>query len=432
MDDQPRSAAEEWRRYWPIVLAGFIGISFAAVPLQSIAFFIDPIRDEFGWSRTQVSIGASVFGLFVIPFAPFAGALQDRLGPRRMALIGVCLCIASLISLGFTTGSLNLWIAQWAFYALAELLLKATVWLAIVTSIFVHARGMATALVLCGTAMAQTLVPLLTYALIESLGWRAAYMSLGIGWGGCTLLLVLLFFHERQRSTRKVTAGSASAETAKPELTGLTLREAVRCVTLYRIAVALMISACLSIAVITHKVSILNEMGISRSDAALIAATAGVSSIIGKLLTGWLYDRSESTWIAVSAFGVSTLGFVLLLEPVRSPFLIVFAMILFGVSAGATLQAGMYLTAQYCGQRRFGTIFGAKSSFVALGIGLGPLLSAAIVDTFGTYNPLFLIAVPVSFLAVLLVYRLGPYPDWSRHERHTAAPGSNAPVAEHG
>jgi MFS family permease len=424
-----RSAREEWRENWALILAAFIGISFAAVPLQSMAFFIDPISSEFGWSRTQVSIGASVFGLSVIPFAPFAGAIQDVLGPRRMALVGVLACIVSLVSLGLTTGSTELWIGQWAFYALAELPLKATVWLAIVTSVFVVARGLATAVVLCGTAAAQTIVPLVSYALIEAEGWRAAYVTLGMGWGGATLLLVLLFFKEPR------TDGPAASEYAaeRQRLTGLTIPEALRCVTLYRISIALMISAGVSLAVITHKVSILNDMGISRSSAALIAATAGIASVTGKLTTGWLYDRSDSTWIGVATFACSALGFILLLEPVRSTELIVVAMILSGLSAGGTLQAGMYLTAQYCGQRNFGKIFGAKSSFVALGIGSGPLISGLIFDNFGSYEPLFILAVPLSIICCLLMFRLGPYPGWEQAERPDAVPsivGTGAPVSE--
>ena len=63
----------------------FFGISFAAVPLQSIAFFTEPLQREFGWSHTQVSLGATVFSLSVIPFAPFAGfsAGSGNSAPKR-------------------------------------------------------------------------------------------------------------------------------------------------------------------------------------------------------------------------------------------------------------------------------------------------------------------------------------------------------------
>jgi len=414
MQPAPSTVAEEWKRYWPIVLVGFVGMSFAAVPLQTVAFFLDPVRSEFGWTTTQFSLGATIFGLFVIPLAPFAGALQDKLGPRRMAILGVSLCTAALISLSATTGSLTVWYAQWAFFGMAELPIKATVWLAIVSSMFVRGRGMAIAITLCGTAMSQTVVPLMTFAAIDALGWRVAYAVLGLGWGGTTLLLVLLFFRERVSAIGMDSAPKKAAKAPNPDLPGLTLREALRSAVLYRIAVALMIIACLGLAVVTHKVPILKEMGISRGHAALIAATAGISAIFGKLAYGWIYDRWSSTWIGVSAFALSALGFVLLLEPIRSPALIVGAMILFGVSSGGTLQAGMYLTAQYCGQRNFGAIFGAKSSFVTLGIGMGPLLSSTIVDRTGSYELLLMIAAPAALFAALLVFRLGAYPDWSQ------------------
>jgi len=382
------------------------------LPMQSVAFFIDPVSGEFGWSRTQVSIGATVFGLSVIPFAPFAGAIQDWLGPRRVAIIGAIWCTALMMSLGLTTGSLELWIGQWAVFALGEMLLKPTVWLAVVTSVFLLARGMATAVALAGTAMAQTLAPLLSYYLIEQFEWRAAYMLLGAGWGGATLILVVLFFCEARDRNVQANESRPERKSRNRDLPGLTIREAIRSLRLYRIAIALAVMAAVSIAVITHKVSILGEMGFSRADAAKLAALAGIAGIGGKLICGFLYDRSESTWIGFGAFFLSTLGFTLLIEPVRTPPAVFAAMVLFGLSSGATLQTGMYLTAQYCGQRNFGKIFGAKASITAVGIGTGPVLGGLVQDRFGTYEPLLMLGIPASFLCALLVTGLGPYPNW--------------------
>lgn len=72
------SAKQEWTRYWPLVLAAVVGISFTGIPVHSMAFFIDPLGQQFGWSRAETSIGLSIFALVVIPLAPVAGAILDR------------------------------------------------------------------------------------------------------------------------------------------------------------------------------------------------------------------------------------------------------------------------------------------------------------------------------------------------------------------
>lgn len=421
----PQSVMAEWRAHWAIVLAACLGISFAAVPLQSIAFFAEPLQREFGWSHTLVSMGAAVFSLSVIPFAPFAGAVQDWLGTRRVAIAGVLMCIAAISSLALTTGSQALWVGQWTLLAFAELPLKATVWVGAVSAVFVLGRGLAVGVALCGTALAQTLVPLISFYLIEHLGWRLAYAILGSGWGGGVLVLVLLLFHDPRMKSAAGKVGKA-AEKAEA-LPGLTIPQALRSTQLYRITLALMISGGTSVAVVTNKVSILGELGISRGDAAAMAATAGIAGIVGKLLTGWLYDHAKGSWISAQAFATAVGGFLIYMSA-PSPELLILAQILFGYSGGATLQASMYLLTQYGGFRNFGKIFGVKTSLLAIGMGGGPLLAGMIKDISGSYHALFIVGVVANTISMLLVTGLGPFPDWEARAKREAASAGKHPA----
>jgi predicted MFS family arabinose efflux permease len=405
MQHTQRTAKDEWRAHWPLVLAAVLGLSFSGIPVHTMAFFVDPLGSEFGWTRTQISIGLSIWAIVVIPLAPFAGAAIDRWGPRRVAVIGLFLTALALASLGLTTGSVELWVAQWALYAFFGVTLKVTVWTVAVSSVFQHGRGMALGVTLCGTALAQTIAPLLANWLIDIVGWRAAYFALGAGWGGVSLVFLLLFFYDRQ---------GRSASTKQPALAhpGLSIAEALRSATLYRIAGALLISSVLSIAVITHKVSILNGMGVSRGTAAQIAATAGLAGISGKLLAGWLYDNFKSSWVGSVAFGIPALGFALMLDPIRTPFFIVAGMILLGLGSGATLQASVYLTARHAGLRNYGKIFGAMSSMMSVGIGMGPIVGGLVYDLSGSYAGLIIAGIPLSILCAALVTGFDSRPKW--------------------
>lgn len=414
------TARSEWRAHWPMVMAALIGGSFSAVSVQSMSLFIDPLHDAFSWSRTQITIGLTLFAFITTPLAPFAGALIDRYGPRRIALLGLFLATLIFASFGLTTGSIPVWIAQWSAYAVAAVGLKITVWTAAVSRAFDRARGMALAVTLSGTALSQTIAPLAAYWLIQTAGWRNAYFALAFGWGGLALVLAALFFR-----TDGVSKLAKRDNTPEPPLSiepGLTIAEAVRSVRLYRIALALTIGTILATAIVTHKISILNEMGMSRWVAAQVAATAGIAGICGKLLGGWLCDRTDSRLLGGGSFGITTIGFVLLLEPLRSPTLVVIAMVLLGLGAGASLQAVVYMTSRYAGLRNFGKIFGTVGSATVVGVGLGPLLGSQIVDRFGSYEPLLLLGLPLSLLSALLMTGLGPYPDWSRRGDDSRSP----------
>lgn len=67
------------------------------------------------------------------------------------------------------------------------------VWTTAVTGAFSAGRGLALAVTLCGTAIAQTLSPITAQWLISTRGWRTAYVAMGLGWGSVALRLVLFF-----------------------------------------------------------------------------------------------------------------------------------------------------------------------------------------------------------------------------------------------
>lgn len=402
----------EWHAHWPLVLAAMMGLSFASVAGYSLTVFIQPLADEFGWSRAQLSLGLTIFALFAVPLSPVVGAMIDRWGSRRMAVPGIILSACAFAAFGTANGSFGQWIGLWIAYSFFALAIKTTVWTAAVTSVFHNSRGLALAVTLCGTAVAQTFAPLVSQWLIDGYGWRQAFLWIGAGWGGISLILILLFFfdardHERSRAKLGNLTQSASV------LGGLTLGQAFRTPAILRIALAVFLTTLLGSAITVHKVPILTELGISRDDAVLIAASAGVAGIAGKLITGWLFDRWSSGWIGGLSTGLPAIAFALMVEPLRSPAAIVIGMVLLGYATGAILQVVTYLTGRYGGLRHFGKIFGVMASLLAVGTALGSVAAGLLYDIWGSYVPLLLLGIPVGLAAGLLVSGLGAYPRWN-------------------
>ncbi|MCB2076731.1 MAG: MFS transporter [Novosphingobium sp.] len=404
-----QDARREWIAHWPLVLAAMIGLSFTSVAAASIGLLMTPLADAFAWSRAQISLGLTIYALVAVPLSPFVGALIDRWGPRRLAIPGTILSALCFAAFGLMNGSIAQWLSLWLMYAIVTLAIKATVWTAAVSRAFSAGRGLALALTLSGSAIAMTLVPVLAQWIIDSYGWRQAYYALGLGWGGFVLLWVAMFFRDG-RSGSAIRHAPGNSQVPTVDMPGLELKEALRSIPLVKLAVATVTSITVISAVAIHQIPILTEGGLTREAAAGIAATAGASSIVDKLATGWMMDRWGSLSVAGASVGLPAGAFFLLSQGHGSVSLTTIAIVLLGYGNGAFIQLSAYLTGRYAGLRNFGKIFGVMASLIALGLGLGPLSAGFIFDLYGSYDLLLWSGIPAMLACGILVATLGPFP----------------------
>ena len=406
----PAQAREEWRRRWPLVLAAAVGFSFHSVMTYYTGLFIGPVGDEFGWSRTQVAAGLSLSSVTVTVLSPFFGVLIDRWGTRRLALPGLVLKGGIIAAFGLVSNSVAEWLVLWFIYALTSMAVKSTVWTTAIAGVFSAGRGLALGVVMSGTAMAQIIVPPLGNWLISEFGWRSAFAWMGLGWGGIAFLLCVFFLFDAHDDMRKKQAEGGS--NVKVTLPGLTLAEAWRNTSLWRIAISTFLMMLFTIALIVHQIPIMIEAGVTRTNAAWLASLAGFAGLAGKLITGRLLDSYKPNYVGGVTLGAASLGFILLLEPLRTFELIIVAMLITGYASGTKLQICAYLTARYAGMRFFGTIFSVMASLIALGSGLGPVLGGIAYDFRGDYTYLLIGGIAASLFSAMLIFGLGRYPEW--------------------
>ncbi len=417
-----RTAAEEWKAHWPVVIAACVGFSFMSFMTPALGVFMAPLTAEFGWSRTQLSAGHALCAIIALVVSPFFGALIDRVGTRRVALPGIVLTATAISAFSWANGSFLQWMGLWSVWGLACMLIQATLWSAAVASLFETGRGLALGVTLSGTALAQVIVPPLADWLIQAHGWRAAYVILGAGWGGIALLLSAFFLFDA-RDTRRLSAGKAHAAESETLLPGLTLQQAWRDAQLWRVAASTFLTLTITIAVTVHQFPILVEAGAERASAAWLASMAGVAGVIGKLVTGWLIDRFHARWVGGITLASTAVAYPLLLDSLRAPALIAVAIVISGYAAGTKIQLCGYLTARYAGMRNYGTIFGFMSSMIALASGVGPMLAGFSHDLSGSYAPLLVVGTFMSLVSGALVFSLGRYPVWTPVEDKTVSRG---------
>src|SRR4030066_1175712 len=95
--------------WWIVATSFFIALYVAGIIFYGFTAFFEPLVQEFGWSYTEVSIGASLRGLEVGFLAPMIGFLVDRFGSKKLVLFGVITVGLGLILISQTRSLLTLY-----------------------------------------------------------------------------------------------------------------------------------------------------------------------------------------------------------------------------------------------------------------------------------------------------------------------------------
>lgn len=414
--DTHKSAAAEWRRFGFLPLAAALGYATSVLHVYSLGAFIGPLQQEFGWSRAQASAGLTVSALISAAGCIPVGMLVDRIGPRRVGLIGVIAMCAALACASTATGTPANWLALWGVIAVGTFFVQATVWTSAVASRFEVSRGLAFAITLSGASLSATLYPILATWLIGNYGWRTAYAAMGGIW--VLLVFPILFFlfrgaHDQGRKEQSAAAPSA--------LTGISLAEGLRSAALYKLLMAAGLFSFTVIGVAVHFVPILTDSGATPLSAAGIASLVGIFSIVGRLGTGLLLDKYPAHLVGATAFLIPIVACVLLLTDGTNPMSQAAAAAIFGLTLGSEVDVIAYLAAKHFGLENFGALYGVLQMALAGGTAFGPLAAGAVFDRYQSYSLFLMVTAVLMAASAIALFTLGPV-------RQTAAElGSPAP-----
>jgi MFS family permease len=406
-------ADSEWRNGWPVVLASLAGFTLISFYTFSFGAFIAPIEQEFGWSRAQISIGLSVITISAGVLTPFLGWVVDRLGPRRVALPGAIAYALTYGLLGLTTENIWTWWGIWFLLSFTIIGIKPLVWTTAVASTFQRNRGLALAIALCGGGLASALGPSYSTWAIDTFGWRGAYPFLALSMGTVVIPIVFFGLHSgADKAKRAAKAGVTGASEAQA-LYGLGWKEAMLSWKFVMLATAAFIFTIAAIGIVPNLLPILVSFGFGRTEAAAIAGVAGISSIGGRLVTGYLLDRFNPNLVAAFVVLIPVVSCLLLVGYPGSTVIAIVAVAVVGVALGSEVDVMAFMTARQFGTRSYGTIFGVISGLWAIATGLGPTIANRIYDVTGGYELALELAIPLFVLTSLLMLALGRPPEFN-------------------
>lgn len=402
----------EWRENWPLALASAAGMSLGMLHIYSMGAFIGPIESQFGWGRGEIAAGLTITSFIGAVFSPFVGRLVDRFGSRKIGLPGAIFFLFCSLALSLSGQPIWTWFALWTFVGFGKSFVRPMVWTAAVASRFHSNRGLALAVALCGTSFASTFAPVTAKLLIDMLGWRGAYIGIAVIWAILCLPLIFFFFYDAEDEHKRRLRTSADEVAVTPVLkVGVGVREGILSLTFLRLGLATLLLAAVVIGLAVHLLPILTEAGLDRTTAAVVAGIVGIVSAIGRILVGVMLDRWNGPLIGASCAFFPIIAALLLMTMGGSLAVALIAVACIGIALGAELDVIAYLATRYFGLKNYGAIFGAISSLMIMGTGLGPMLAGVAYDLGGDYRFALMACIPICLVAALLLGTLGRYPD---------------------
>ena len=291
----------EFREGWKTLFAATIGTMCGIFTLTNYSqgFFVGPVTTEFGWTPPQFLLSYTVMMCFVLVTGPAVGSIVERIGLRKVGLIGIIGHSVAYVLLSLNTGSLLLWYSSWALLAILGAGSLPIVWTGVLNAWFSKHRGKAIGITMAGTGLGAFFLPPITEFFISNYGWRAAYRVIGIGALVISLPVVILMFKEKALSS--VSSGVEQVKT-QVEAWGLTRSEAIRTSRFWVLGAVLFLTVIILVGFLSNFERIMTEKGLERSSIATIASIMGLTIVIGRLLVGTLVDRFWAPGVAALFF----------------------------------------------------------------------------------------------------------------------------------
>jgi MFS family permease len=380
---------------------------FGTGPGQShlIGLFFDPMQAELGLSRTQISTAYGSATLIAALLLPRMGKLIDKFGPARMIWLIIPGVGLAAVATGLATGWLYLAFAFGAlrFLGQGSLMMNCA---NITSQWFDRKRGFALGIMALGFPISIAIHPPLTQWLIAELGWRDAWIALGIITTLTLLPPALLFLHNRPEDVGLQPDGDSNApsQTSGPKLGGFTKAEALKMPAFYILVAGMFCMSLLMTALHVEFTAILKSQGLQKDVAAAMFTVTGVTAALMMPVIGRLLDTVPTKWMFFLGLIIQSASLVSVSLTSDTATAVIFGVI-FGINNAITMTYVGYLWPRYFGRRHLGEIQGTGQMILIVGASIGPLPLAWAIDNWGNYDSMLQI-LALGPLAVALIVAL--------------------------
>jgi MFS family permease len=386
---------------WLVVGAAFAVTFVGFGCAYTFSAFVESLQRDFGASRGSVSLVFSLAGFLYFGLGVISGPLADRFGSRRFAVAGMI-----LTGLGLAAASAARSLFEvYAAYGLGVGLGVGCAYVPAIGAVqhwFVRRRGFASGIAVSGIGVGTLAMPPLASLLIETLGWRGAYLTLGalaaVVGGGLALLI-----DNDPRDRGLGPDGDPPQSAAQPTgAQGASVREAIGSRRFLSLYAACLICAFGVFVPFVHLVPYATDHGVAPASAVLLLGVIGVGSTAGRFFLGGLADRMgrERSLLLMFTGMAGALAIWALSTGVWS--LAAFAFV-YGVFYGGWVAVLPAVVMDYFGGRNVSGLIGILYTSVAFGTLIGPSAAGFAFDLSHSYTVPILASAAVNIVAAVIV-----------------------------
>ena len=379
-DSAPRAPRPFYGWY---VVAGAFAVTFVGFgSAYSFSAFLESLQHDFAASRGSVSLVFSLAGFLYFGLGIVSGPLADRWGSRGLAVAGMVLTGLGLAAASMARSLTEVYVA----YGLGVGIGVGCSYVPAVGAVqrwFVRRRGFASGLAVSGIGVGTLAVPPLAAVFIAALGWRGAYLALGVLAALIGAGMALLIEND-PRDRGLGPDGDPPQTGERAQAPGFSVRQAItsrRFIGLY--AACLICSFGLFVPFV-HLVPYAMDHGAPQSLAVLLLGVIGVGSTAGRFFLGGLADRMGRQHALLVMFLGMALALIVWACSTAFWGLAAFAF-LYGVFYGGFVAILPALVMDYFGGRNVSALIGVLYTSVAFGTLVGPSAAGFAFDLSHSY-----------------------------------------------
>jgi MFS family permease len=374
---------------WTIVVA-FLTLALNYGSRGTFGIFLKPFAIEFGASRGLTSLIFSINMIVYGCIAFLTGYLNDRVGSKRVLLIGSSLSAISFFIAGTATSLTQVILSLGILFGVATCFLSQITALSLLIELPSDATSFAMGLVGGGPGIGNLLLAPSAAAILSLSGWRTAMLGMGLLFLLYLFLPIAFLRHkvpEKQMFQKGLGRGSVMSLLKQRNILLLFCSFLLMSIAVY--------------GVLSQEAAYATDKGISVTRAALALGLVSGVGVIASPVVGWMADRTPNKKRLGASVLVTGMGGIFLIAAADTWLILALGSVIVGITYASYMPVYPSITRSLVGKTFFGRAWGFISMGGSIGAAAGIWVGGYLYDLQGDYHLLWLI-LAFCFLAASL------------------------------
>ena len=399
---------------WNIVFASFLAhLSYAEHHSSVLGFFMRPLNQSFGWSRTEISVVQSIARFVEAGASFFVGPVIDKHGPRLLMPLGAIIVGIAMIVTTQVESIWQFWLLRGVVVAIGFTLMGHMVTNVTINKWFVKKRGRAIAFSGIGSNLGNVIMTPLTVWVLAVYNWQTMFVVFAVATWAMVLLPSLIFMRRQPEDLGLNPDGDDDNLDHNSDDTNETQSNTIDRIwtrtQVLRTPVFWLLTASIAIANLAFQginISLAPYMQDLNYPDAVVATVVTVRAVfMAAALPAWgvIIEKASSVMIRVIPFALQGCGAYLFLGG-ENPVFLWLAVATYGTGFAGMMIIQEVLWADYYGRPSLGLVRSTGFPLVFGFSAIGPIFMNGIFDLFGSYEPAYILFIGLYSMSGLFIF----------------------------